>query len=362
LSQVLSYTPARQPRASVVIDADGRKAKLPLVAVDVTSNGYFSADTFRVVLALTALPDGYNAGWWSKADRALIEVFVALSDGEPGTSMIAGRVDDVELDLGKAMVTLVGRDFTADMIESRTTEKFPNRTASEIVTQIATARGLTPVVTATTAAVGTYYDADHVRLNDDTTEWSLLTYLAEQEGFDIFVRGMTLYFQPPAGEGTAAALIWDATGTTPKTNLLTLTMRRSLVIARGATVRVISWNARRSRAIRVTRRATNARRTDDRGGQGQVYVFRVPNLTEEEAIRYAEAQLQRITRHERLIEVTMPGELTLAPPERVTLSGTGTSWDQDYFIQEIERRLSFEEGFVQRIRAKNHSPQSQAAL
>ena len=56
----------------------------------------------------------------------------------------------------------------------------------------------------------------------------------------------------------------------------------------------------------------------------------------------------------------MPGELTLSPRSMLTLSGTGTAFDQSYFIDTIERVLNFETGFTQHIRAKNSSPRNQS--
>jgi len=55
----------------------------------------------------------------------------------------------------------------------------------------------------------------------------------------------------------------------------------------------------------------------------------------------------------------MPGELTLAPRMMLRLEGTGTDFDQSYWIDEIERQLSVRHGFTQRLRARNSSTTSQ---
>jgi hypothetical protein len=66
-----------------------------------------------------------------------------------------------------------------------------------------------------------------------------------------------------------------------------------------------------------------------------------------------------LTRHERVLQATMPGELTLSPRSLLTLTGTGTAFDQTYFVDTIERSINFESGFIQHIRAKNSSPRTQ---
>jgi hypothetical protein len=40
------------------------------------------------------------------------------------------------------------------------------------------------------------------------------------------------------------------------------------------------------------------------------------------------------------------------------LIGTATDFDQTYFVDTIERHLSVEQGFIQRVRAKNTSPRT----
>jgi len=57
----------------------------------------------------------------------------------------------------------------------------------------------------------------------------------------------------------------------------------------------------------------------------------------------------------------MPGELTLTPRSMIALNGTGTAFDQSYFVDTIERRIGVGCGFVQRVRAKNVSSAGGAA-
>jgi len=49
----------------------------------------------------------------------------------------------------------------------------------------------------------------------------------------------------------------------------------------------------------------------------------------------------------------MPGELSLMPRQQIMLVGTGTAFDQVYWIDEITRRLDVQGGFTQTVRARN---------
>ena len=57
--------------------------------------------------------------------------------------------------------------------------------------------------------------------------------------------------------------------------------------------------------------------------------------------------------------LTGPIRRAITPRTPILLSGTGTDFDQTYHIAEIERSLSFERGFTQRIRARNMTEAAQ---
>ena len=92
------------------------------------------------------------------------------------------------------------------------------------------------------------------------------------------------------------------------------------------------------------------------------YVLTRPNLSREDALQLAQSTLAERTKHERLISFSMPGELAMTARTLLRLSGTGTAFDQDYYVDEIDRTLSFEGGFIQRVRAKNSSPRQTTAI
>ncbi len=355
----------RAPRGSVTVN--GRRLDRLLLECDVTNNGYFSPDSFNAVFALEdAGPDGL--AFWADTDDLEAEVFVGLGeDTPPSISVFAGRVDDIAFDFRGRHVTVSGRDYSADLMEAQTTEKWPNRTASEIATELAGRRGLTPVVTATTVRSGSYYQIEHARLSDETTEWNLLSYLAEQEGMDVYVKGRELHFKPPPDARGAAR--WSLRykpsqdGAPPELAAAGFKLRQSKTISREISVKVVSWNSKQNRAFTVTRSTTLRSKGSSGASTARTpYVFRIPGLTEEQAIREAERRLADITKHHRALDYDGPGHPDIDIRTIVALSGTGTSFDQDYRLTEIRRSISQDGGLSMHFHAQNLPPESRAAL
>jgi phage protein D len=345
----------RYPRLAVL--ANGTPVAGAIEA-QVYSNNHYAADRFSVTVALNADPS--SAAFWSGTPDILLDVRMSL-DGIGFTSVVQGAVDLVDLDLVQGVIRAEGRDLTATLIESRTQETFANRTASEIAQLFAGRHNLASEVAETRTPVGRYYQDEHDRItlgqfSRATTEWDLLVFLAQQEGFDVFVSGSTLYFQPPAGADVALTLSPDT--------VLDLRLERSLTLARDIEVTVKSWNSRQQNAFTQTARSRGhgqgAGLGGGRSGPPQRYVIVRPNLTSDQALQLAQQKLAELTRHERVISATMPGELTLTPRSLITLQGTGTDFDQTYYVDTIERHLHMEGGFTQHLRCKNMNPGTQA--
>ncbi|UZO91774.1 Hypothetical protein RMP42_05985 [Roseomonas mucosa] len=354
----------QRPRGGLVVN--GTRMDDLLLEFGVQNNNYFSADTFQATLRLDDSDTQYGPAFWASQDTADVQILVG--DGDATQQLISGRADDVELDYPRREIRLSGRDYTADLLEAVTTEKWPNRTASEIVKDIAGRHNLTPVVTATSTRSGTYYTRDHVRLTDESTEWNLVTYLAEQEGFVVYLSGKELHFESPPLDADATRWVLKYEPPTlarpyARANGGGLILRRNLTVARNVIVKVVSWNSKQKKSFEVTRRADKARRA--RGVSdlpSQTFVYRLPGLTEEQAIQEADRRLKAISQHERSVDWSGPGDVSLTPRQLLVVQGTGTEFDQPYFIDAVDRRLSDFEGFTMRIRARNRTPESRAAL
>jgi phage protein D len=221
----------RQPRLNVL--ANG--VPVPgAAAATVCSNNYRAADRFRVSLAAA------TAGSLIDADTITLEVQFSLDGGTSFQSVITGAVDALDFDAVQGKLSLTGRDLSAGLIEARTQETFANQTASEIATTLAGRHGLAAQVTATTTPAGRYWELEHDRIvlnafSQATAEWDLLVSLAQHEGFDIWVSGATLYFQP---QQTNTPVV-----ITPQ-DCVSLRLEHALTLAGDVEVIVKSWHSR----------------------------------------------------------------------------------------------------------------------
>ena len=339
----------------------------------IDNNTFYQADTFRVKFALSGLPTAYGAAWWALQSKVFVEVFAGFpADPDNFTtddldSMLYGQVDDITLDPVGTYVEVSGRDLTAELIDTKTTEKWPNLTSSQIVEKLAKAHGLTPVIAKTTQKAGKYYEIDHVRLTDQRSEWDLLTWLAHQEQFVVYMKGKELHFEPqPTQSNDPYVLQWEApsdTNASPIFNGKSIQFSRNLTLAKDVIVEVRSWNAKNKKGFTKKAQATHNKNTVLKGaaqpvGDAQTYSYTVPGLTPEEALQWAQRKLREITAQEVRMVATVPADNLLQGTDVIQVRGTGTAFDQTYYPDSIVRNMSLSEGYSMTINAKNHSPES----
>ena len=329
-----------------------------VVSLEVTNASHFTADTYRLELAVGGLPAGLGADYWAASQDDQISLAVSVA-GETPAPLITGQVDDVTWDLPGRTLALSGRDLSAAFIDNKTAEKFQNRTASQIAETLAVRRGLESEVQATTTPVGTYYQIDHAVVTREETEWDLLTYLAGREGFDVWVSGRTLFFQPaPVLSAPPYTLLWSEPGDgTFASNATDIKLSRSQTLAKDIVVEVRSWNQKQQAGFTVRAKRSQAKKSQRSGGSAQLYSFVRPNMTRDQAQKFADSKAEEITRHERVLSASLPGDNALTTRVPVLMVGSGTAWDQLYYPDRVTRRLSFQEGYRMDLSAKNHSTQ-----
>ena len=333
---------------------------------EVCTSDHQAAGWFRVVVALGS-DQVTTSATLASMTQATAEILVGLAlPGLPAAaatwqSLMTGTVDAITLDMTDGTAHLSGRDFTGLFIDTLSAETFSNNTSSEIAQTLALRHGLTPLVSATTTPIGRYYQDGHDlsslhQSSKTVTEWDLLSGLAEVEGFNVYVQNNSLYFAPPTTAGVPTVWQWMPGGAAAST-VTTLQMERSLALARDVVVTVQSWNSRQAQMITQTVRSSALgsaiTSTATQSATATTYVLVRPNLTPQQAMTLAVQTLSDLSRHERVITATMPGELDLAPRSLVMLQGTNTEFDQTYAVDEITRRVSAREGFLQTVRAVN---------
>jgi phage protein D len=366
-------TRVRKPRMKVL--ANG--TEIQCLSTEVHSNNHYQADTFTIEAVLSSGASN-SAQFWGNQDTVLIDIQYGLATGTSETasftSVFQGEIDHLDLHEPTGLIRADGRDLTARLIDAKTHETFLNKTASQVAETLAGRHGLTPVVTATQGLVSRFYKQDHDRItlgqfSKTTTEWDLLTYLAQQEGFDVYVQGVELHFAPTTDRSNSTPFVINyAPPPTSQTqgsasatcDVIDLRLERSLTLAKDLTVIVQSWHSGQAKAIVATAHSTGTQKGGQSGGtQTVLRVF--PNLDKTAADQKAKAILEELSRHERVISFEQPGEPNLTARSMVQLQGTGSSWDQLYYVDTITRSMRFDGGFVQHVRAKNHSTDSEAA-
>jgi phage protein D len=330
---------------------------------EVTNASHFAADTFRLTAAVGKLPPDLGPAYWGSSVGDQLEINAGFKDQTgQGTakSLIYGQVDDVEYDPVGRSITLTGRDLSAVLIDTKTATSYQDQTASQVVQTIAKEHALTASVKATTTKVGTYYELYNLHVTKDQAEWDLLMFLAEREGFDLWVSGQTINFQPPVPLNTDPYVLqWSDQGQGNRVaNFETIKLHRSQTLAKDVVVTIKSFNQAQGKNVTAISKRSQANKSQRVGGQAQLYTYYEPNLSQQAAQQLANSRAEEITRHERVITGTLPGDNLLTNRSLIKLVGTATEWDQLYFVDSVTRKMSFRDGYSMEFRAKNHSPQS----
>jgi phage protein D len=363
----------RQPKGLVFINGQ----RMAWTDFRVTTTTFYQADTFEVNLPLNWQEPGFGLEYFSNMPAMLIEIYAGFPKNPDNFSksdlynLITAQVDDVDVTEDETNINLIGRDLTAKFIDSRTTEKFENLPASQIATLLAQRAGLTPVVTPTTAKAGYFYGVDHARMTNEQSEWDLLTYLAQESNFVVYVQGQSLYFKPAPTPSDNPYVIQKTpivTGANhPNVNAVKVKYSRNLTLARDVIVKVRSWNQQYPKGFIATAKATPNKRTlipskAQPIGDAQTFVRVYPGLTIEQAKQKAQQILAQMSQHERRIVVEMPADNLIDKNSVIKLQGSNSDWDQIYFPSEIVRTMSITEGYRMEIAAKNHSPNSETIV
>lgn len=342
------------------------------------SNGFFSTDTWTAHIGIDTNEKGnLSAPFWAGQDDIELDLMVSMDGAAPKRVML-GRSDRVQLDLEQQMVRISGRDYTGLLVDKKTSEKFRNMVASDVIVDLAQKVGLETKVQATTTQVGQYYDSEHVVMNgnqqSELSYWSLMVYLAQHEGMNLWVDGKTVFLQPPSSPTDnplkVAYRYSSATSPTPRASQPHIVLERGLTLVRDISVTVISWNHENKKAVKAVATSQKSPRPPHGGPVStgtyipvQNYRFNIPGLTKDQAMQEAQSRLSDLSKHERRIALeNWPGDLTTTPRNWVTLTGTKTDFDQSYLIERIERTISMQQGFIMSVWAKNSSPANSVVI
>jgi len=364
LDSVNSTVPAsigRRPRGAVFINDTLVEA---WESFEVENNVYNEADTFHVVFVASHLPAGMDPSWFVTQTGIRVEIRADLP-ATPDTMspsqyarLLQGRVDTVELDPVAGTLTISGRDNTGVLIDTPSTAKYANQTASGVVTAIAGAHQFVAKVTPTKTTVGSYYQHDKTHQQDGGSEWDLLCWLAEREGFVVFMRGDELHFEPRSETpGQPYVIQWqaaDATRGWPQANVMDLRFSRDLTLAGGVSVTVVSAHNLDGKPYSATWPEGGAQ--PGNGLPVRKYTMSVVNHRPDECRDLARVLYGQYAQHEMRLEATLPADSVLSTSLQVQVVGSGTAFDQTYWPVSVRRTMSQDQGYVMTLTAKNASP------
>lgn len=348
------------------------------VSASADRNNWYSSDRWEATFAL-GVDAVHTAQWWddhaSDQPSLVLDISFAL-DGISFVPMLTGVLDQVNIDPIAQIVHVEGRDLSSVFQEARTAETFQNQTSSEVAQTLAARHQMTADVDPTTTLVGKFYQIDHVHMSAGqysrtTTEWDLLTYLAQHEGYDLYVSGTTLHFKQPAPADAPPFVVRFlpplSGAASPVCNVQNPRLMRAATLAKDIEVVVNSWNARTGAAITAKAKAIGAKSASPAVAANQVgtttqrYTYLFPNLSHAAAQAKANAILADLSKHERRISFDVLNDLALTPRNLIQVQGSGTGFDQSYFVDTVHRHVGFREGFTMHVEAKNHDTRSQIA-
>lgn len=345
----MSGSTVRQPRLRILCNGMEIRSALSVTA---TKCAFFQADTFSARLALNADPAFGLAFWSDQPPPIVLDIQASLDGGATWLPLLLGQVDHCQPCVEQGLIEVEGRDYvTASLIDASTLKSYVNQTASQIAAQLAEEHGFQTDIQPTSEPVGAWDGTDRnlVGKVDGTRagrQWDLLCSLAMHEGFDVWATGRTLHFRP-APDGEPFTVIYDQAS--PSSNVLSLTVEKSLAFARDMAVIVRSFSSQTGKAVSAR---AGASKVTANAGEARVFSFSRPNLTQSAAQDLANSIHQNMSRHERTLTFTRPGDFSLEPRQLVELQ-TGSPFDNNlYRIDRVEHRISFDSGWTSSIRAK----------
>ena len=211
-----------------------------LLTATISTTNCFSSDTFSVTFAVDPRRD--DMAYWSSVSTMFAEIYSLGSYGASQQILISGFADSVSIDPIRRTIAVEGRDLSSSLVDCYRQQDFINQTASEVVQTIAQNHNLAPVVTPTNGVVGRYFGDGYTRLSLGQfsrlrSDWDLVVELARENGFDAFVQGSMLFFQPVNVAHQRS--IFLASGDVKR-----MQINRSLMINSGLAARVQSWDSR----------------------------------------------------------------------------------------------------------------------
>ena len=285
----------------------------------------------------------------------LVEIFVGYPPNPDNfstadlTRLMFGYVDSVELRGSGSgeQVTVRGRNMTKLLIDAKTTEDFRNSTSSKIAEMIAMRHGFKTAITPTYTVVGTYFNEDSVEIAHEQSEWDLLNYLAEKEGFELRMRNDTLVFGS-FDEVVGSVAAREPLAYTWGQNVMNFSVTRSPHACKNLEIEVHSYQAGTSNQV-----VAKAKRQYGQATSTHTERYYYPGLTQEQAQKKADSLLDALSRMELTGSLSVPGDQRLVADQKLALYGVGLSLSQFYYIRRATHSFDYQSGYRTEMQVSN---------
>ena len=358
----------RAPRGFVSVNG----IQIPWEKAEISNTRYSSAGTFRVTIPVSKLPKNMSLATLLNTSPLTIQInagvpFQTVSANATPSDLpmlILGDADSISYEPHRTLVTITGRDYVSLFIENKVIHDagiipFENPTSAQIITNLANLRGLEAVVSDTEqGTIGTYLQTAYQLITTQITEWDLMTFIAREENFDLYVIGKKLYFQASQASEpyiiTLTTPYYSTAGGISTSNAENITLTRNLRLLKDIIVTVTSWDVKEKINNEAT--ATLVKNAGNVKSPPQTYNYTFPNLTPDQCQQKADSLLKQISAHEMNVTVRMPADQLITANSILQIKNTNTAMDQTYFVKNVTRELDFTGGFIMQIDANNKTP------
>ncbi|SHN73129.1 phage late control D family protein [Desulfitobacterium chlororespirans] len=335
----------KAPRA--ILEVSGVNVKWQdILDISLENTLYLAADSFEVTLRNDLL----LSDWFRKQQE--VKVYFGYVDNPESwtkgelTHLLTGRIDGIKPEWsGKKIVKLIGRDYSAPMIDTEYSVAFENQTSGQIAGIMAKKYGLKPIITHT----GAIADKE---LITNKKEWEVLQALADLEGFVCYVtKDKELYFGPrKETDETVIARLYNLG---PGQVNCTLNFDDSTVdVINKVTVR--HWLGANKKLIEGS--AVNESLLSAMGGQlKERIVYESKAKTPALAKEYAEKRLKEWSRNVVTAEGLCALNPEIAAERKVLCQGFGR-FEGEYYLNQVTHSLSKSSGAKTEFNLTNLRP------
>jgi len=251
---------------------------------------------------------------------------ISVMSGNGEVTLLEGEIDNVQFGFIEGVINFSGRDKSAKLHATKSSEKFINQKNSDVVKTLAQRVGLSADVDESKLNAGKMVQIDWTKLTDGLSFASIIHKIAEMEGCRWWVSKGTLHFKNSDSDAAAYPIVY-VPGPTKSADFLKLVISRNVQAGKTVKVKVSSWNTRKKQAFIATSTVEGV------GGTTE-YNYHVPGLTQDHAFQHAKSKAFEHCKHEFHLTVDCAGDVNIDVSMKLRLRGT-IYFDQDYDMENV---------------------------